>query len=58
MACNFSIANNIRLMILYEIYIFTILEQTPWKKELSQMEMASIERTCDKWGFMITISKL
>jgi len=46
------------LMMQYELSILAIQEQTSWNKDLSNMEVTSIERTCQKWGYTITISKL
>jgi hypothetical protein len=45
-------------MIQYEIAILAIQEHTPWNRELSDLEKLSIQRTCDKWGFAVTLSKL
>jgi hypothetical protein len=43
MGCNFSIVATLWLM---------------RNRELSAIEMASIKRTCDKWGFLFKMSKL
>jgi len=45
-------------MVQHEINILAIQEHTPWNRELSQVEIASIEKTCDEWGFSIIFSKL
>jgi len=29
-----------------------------WNREISLIESSTIERTCDKWGFLVKISKL
>jgi hypothetical protein len=58
MGCNFSITAAIRLMVQYELSILAIQEHTPWNKTLSEPELNSIQRTCDKWGYLISIAKL
>ena len=58
MGCNFNIAAVIQIMIQYEIAILAIQEHTPWNRERSDLEKLSIQRTCDKWGFAVTLSKL
>ncbi len=58
MGCNFSITAAIRLMVQYELSILAIQEHTPWNKMLSEPELNSIQRTCDKWGYLISIAKL
>jgi len=58
MRCNFNIAATIHLMIYYELIILAIQERTPWSRELSEVEISSIECTCDKWGYFATVSKL
>jgi len=57
MGCNFNIAMAIS-MIQYDLTILAVREHTPWNKDLTPMEISSMERTCHKWGFSITISKL
>jgi len=58
MGCNFNAAAAIRLMIKYELNIMAVQEHIPWNRTLSDMEKSSIERTCNKYGFFVTISKL
>ncbi len=58
MRCNFHISAAIRIMIQYNLTILAIQEHTPWNRELSEVEIASIERHCDKWGYFVTLSKL
>jgi hypothetical protein len=53
MGCNLCIAATIRLMIQYDLNILAIQEHTPWNRDLSQTEINSIERTCNKWGFSV-----
>jgi hypothetical protein len=31
---------------------------TPWNRELMESEITSIKHHCDKWGYLVTISKL
>lgn len=58
MGCSFSIAVTIRLMMQYDLFILAIQEHTPWNKEMSDIEVASIKWTCEKWGYFVSISKL
>ncbi len=58
MRCNFHISAAIRIMIQYNLTILAIQEHTPWNRELSEGEIASIEHHCDKWGYFVTLSKL
>jgi hypothetical protein len=45
-------------MVQHEFNILAIQEHTLWNRELSQVEIASIEKTCDERGFSIIFSKL
>jgi hypothetical protein len=45
-------------LIQYDLTILAVQEHTPWNKELTPMEISSMERSCHKWGLSITISKL
>jgi hypothetical protein len=58
MGCNFRIDNAIIIMIHYKLDILAIQEHTPWNRELSEGEIASIERHCNRWGYFVKISKL
>jgi hypothetical protein len=58
MGCNFHISAAIRIMAQYNLTILAIQEHTPWNKDLSDGEIMSIKRHCDKWGYFVTISKL
>jgi hypothetical protein len=58
MGCNFSITAAMRLMVQYDLHILAIQEHTPWNRTLSDPELNCIQHTCDKWGFLVTISKL
>ena len=58
MGCNFQIDTAITIMIQYTLDILAIQEHTPWNRELSEGEITSIERHCNKWGFFVKISKL
>ena len=58
MGCNFSIASSIRLMIQHDLHILAIQEHTPWNRELSDAERSSSQRHCDRWGYILIISKL
>ncbi len=58
MACNFNISTALEIMIRYEIFILAIQEHTPWNKELSEGEILSITKTCDRWQYSIIVSKM
>ena len=58
MGCNFRIEKAISIMIHYDLKILAVQEHTPWNKKLSEIEIASISRHCDHWGFFATISTL
>ena len=58
MGCNFAIYKAIEIMIQYDLSILAIQEHTAWNKELSDIQIASIERHCDRWGYFVTVSKL
>jgi hypothetical protein len=58
MGCNFDIASTIRLMMLFKLNLLAIQEHTPWSRELSDAEILSFRKNCDKWGFNIITSKL
>jgi len=58
MGCNFQIEAAIQIMVQYELAVLSIQEHTPWSKELSQMEISSIERHCEKYSFFPIITKL
>jgi len=45
-------------MMQHNITILAIQENTAWSKKLSDVEITSIERHCDKWGYWVSISKL
>jgi len=58
MGCNFHVSEAIWIMIQFNISILAIQEHTAWNKELQNLESASMERHCNKWGYFVTISKL
>jgi hypothetical protein len=58
MGCNFHITAALRIMMQHNITILAIQENTAWSKKLSDVEITSIERHCDKWGYWVSISKL
>jgi hypothetical protein len=58
MGCNFNIAATISIMVQHDTDILAIQEHTPWNRELFQVEIASIEKTCKRWRFSIIFSKL
>ncbi len=58
MGCNFNIAASIQLMIQYEIAILAIQEHTPWTRQLMESEINHIQRTCEKWEYFATVSKV
>ena len=58
MGCNFRIDTAIIIMIQYKLDILAIQEHTPWNRNLSEGEITSIERHCNKWGYLVKISKL
>ena len=58
MACNFRVEKAIGIMIQYDITILAIQEHSPWNKKLSDVEIKSIERHCEHWGYFVTISDL
>jgi hypothetical protein len=58
MGCNFDISLTMRLMMQYQLYMLAIQEHTPWSRELSQAEISSYKKHCDKWGYFMVVSKL
>ncbi len=58
MGCSFHVSAAMRIMIQYNINILAIQEHTAWNRALLPHELRSIERHCDKWGYIVTISKL
>jgi hypothetical protein len=58
MACNFHVYAALQIMIQYNLHILAIQEHTSWNRELTDGEVKSIHRHCDKWGYFATISKL
>lgn len=58
MGCNFAIYKPIEIMIQYDLSILAIQEHTAWNKDLSNIQIASIKRHFDGWGYSATISKL
>jgi hypothetical protein len=58
MGCNFNISTSIRLMIQFNLQILAIQEHTPWNKELTDAEISSIQRSCDRYKFFAIITKL
>jgi len=45
-------------MIQHNISILAIQEHTAWNRNLMEYEIKSIEKHCDKWGYVVNISKL
>jgi hypothetical protein len=58
MGCNFHILAALRIMIQHNLGILAIQEHTAWNRSLTEHEITSIEKHCDKWGYFVTISKL
>jgi hypothetical protein len=58
MGCHFNIGTAIRLMMQNDLFIIAIQVHTPWSRQLSDAEIKSIHRTCDKYQFCATISKV
>ena len=58
MNCNFKVDHAIEIMIHYNLSILAVQEHTPWNRELSIAEIASIHKHCDGLGYFATICKL
>ncbi len=58
MACNFHIFTALHIMAQYKLHVLTIQEHTPWSRQLTDGEITSIHRHCDKCGYTAIISKL
>ena len=58
MNCNFDIESALCIMMRNELSILAIQEHTPWNKELSTIQITSLNRHCEAWGYFATISKL
>jgi len=58
MACNYHISAALKIMVTHKLHILTIQEHTAWSRELTQGEITSMKKLCDKYQFTITISKL
>lgn len=55
---NFRVQAAIEIMIQYKLAILAVQEHTPWNRELLEGEIKAIERHCDHWGYLVTISPL
>jgi len=42
----------------HQVFILAIQEHTAWRRELTEAEKTSYQRTCNRYGFLIFISKL
>jgi hypothetical protein len=58
MGCNFHIGAAICLMMQNDLFVLAIQEHTPWNRQLSEGEIKSIHRQCERWGYFVIVSKL
>jgi len=58
MGCNFGVSAAIGIMIRNNINILAIQEHTPWTRQLMESEINHIQRTCEKWEYFATVSKV
>jgi hypothetical protein len=58
MGCNFGVSATIGIMMRNNINILAIQEHTPWTRQLMESEINHIQRTCEKWEYFATVSKV
>jgi hypothetical protein len=52
MNCNFDIESALCIMMRNQLSILAIQEHTPWNKELSTIQITSLNRHCEAWGYL------